>query len=149
MSRARYDENFRQQAIALAVEIGPADAARQLGVKAATLRSWCSRADVATNGTENTRAAVEAKRAKWEDRRADMVHQIGDTAQQALTRASQAIASGKPTDAKNYATTMAILVDKAQLLSGGHTARYGTDADRAKVLGEAHQRGLSLVRDVA
>jgi len=41
---------------------------------------------------------------------------------------------------------MAILIDKAQLLSGGSTARFGTDADRSAVVAEARERALRLVR---
>jgi transposase-like protein len=147
--RRTYDEQTRGQAVALAVEVGPAEAARRLGIKATTLRSWCSRAGVATDAAANTSAAAAVKRAQWEERRATMVHEIGETAHNALIRVGAAIADGSPSDAKNYATTMAILVDKAQLLSGGSTARFGTEAQRAHVLEEAHDRALSLVRDSA
>lgn len=146
MPRALHSDEFKREAVALAVSIGPAEAARQLDMKAPTLRSWCSRAGVATDATANTEAATALRRARWEERRSEMVHDIGDAAAKALDKVLICLDQDSPRNAKDYATTMAILVDKAQLLSGGHTARFGSDADRAAVLGEAHGRGLALVK---
>lgn len=146
MGRARYDDATKAEAVALAVEVGKAEASRRLGINAGTIGSWMSRAGVATVAAENTRAATEVRKAKWEERRVEMVHEIGEIASMALDRVRDELGDdGKLRDAKDAATTMAILVDKAQLLSGGHTARFGTDAQRAEVVGEARERALSLV----
>ncbi|MDR1076652.1 MAG: transposase [Xanthomonadaceae bacterium] len=47
MSRRRYTDDFKAQAIALAESIGPASAARQLNISVKTLSNWltASRAD--------------------------------------------------------------------------------------------------------
>lgn len=147
MARApRYDAALKAEVVALAVEVGPAEAARQHAIKPTTVRSWCSRAGVATVASETTRAATEMRMAKWEERRTAMVHEIGDIASMALARVRTELGEdGKLRDAKDAATTMAILVDKAQLLSGGQTARFGTDPQRAAVVEEARTQALRLV----
>lgn len=150
MGRPTYTDQTRQHAIALAVEHGPAEAARQLAaqgihVKATTLRSWCSRAGIATVATERTAAAVAANKARWDERRSSMVDEIGEVAQMALDHTRQALTAGDGRTAKDAATTMAILVDKAQLLSGGVTGRVATNAERAAAVAEGRERGLRLV----
>jgi hypothetical protein len=58
---------------------------------------------------------------------------MGDAAELALETAVEALEDGKIRDAQSAAVTMAILVDKAQLLSGGATSRSehlsGLDAE--------------------
>lgn len=44
MARRVYTPDERQQAIALAVEYGPAEAARLTEISSGTIRVWCSRA---------------------------------------------------------------------------------------------------------
>lgn len=150
MAKALHSEQVKARAIALAVEHGPAEAQRILAneghhVKPTTLRTWCSRAGVVTVTAERTAAATKAAHARWEERRATMVHEIGDVAQMALDHARTALQSDKGRDAKDYATTMAILVDKAQLLSGGSTVTVGTPAEKTRIVEQARDAGLSLV----
>lgn len=149
MGRTRYDEARKAEAVELAVAHGKAEAARRTGIPAGTIGSWCSRAGLATVATERTAAATEANRQRWEERRSELVHRIGEIAEKALDEVNAQLDDGKLRNAKDAATTMAILVDKAQLLSGGSTVRFGSDADRAKVLSAAHREGLSLVSDAA
>ena len=140
MARARYDDDFKTRAVALAVEIGPAEAARQVGVKPGTVRAWCSRAGVVTVAPERTRAATEARRQAWEERRTVLVHRIGEVAERALDVVDEALIAGNTRKASDASAALARLIDKAQLLSGGSTVRYGTDSERAHVLNEAHER---------
>lgn len=146
MARARrYPAELRAAVIAYCIDHGPAEASRHWpDINPATMRSWCSRAGVATVAAERTRAATAAHIARWEERRAGIANQLGATAQQALDRCEQYLADGHMRNAKDAALTLAILVDKAQLLTGGHTARYGTDAERGQALeqGRAHAQGL-------
>lgn len=59
----------------------------------------------------------------WVARRVPMASEIGDAAQKALVLVHGALDEGKSREAKELATTMAILIDKAQLLAGGPTSR--------------------------
>src|SRR6186713_1843329 len=151
MTRPQHTDKTKARAITLAVEHGPAEAQRILAaegitINPATIRSWCSRAGTATVARERTAEATEANVARWEERRSVMVHEMGDAAQKALECAARALDAAEGQRAKEFALTMAILIDKAQLLSGGSTARFGTDADRSAVVAEARERALRLVR---
>ena len=86
----------------------------------------CAASDgVATVASQNTEAATKAARLRWETRRLELAHQLGEQAEEALRRTAHEIQSGKTGDAKNMATATVILVDKAQLLTGGTTNRHG------------------------
>ena len=92
-----------------------------------------------------TRAATEAARLRWEERRLELAHRVGEQAEEALRRTAKEIKSGKAADAKNMATTLAILIDKAQLLTGSTTNRheYASREDlerRARELDELARR---------
>lgn len=58
-----------------------------------------------------------------------MADEIGESAEKALTACAEALASGEIRRAKEAALTLAILIDKAQLLSGAETSRAGVTAD--------------------
>lgn len=146
MARARrYPAELRSQVIAYCVEHGPAEAARHWpDINPATMRSWCSRAGVATVAAERMQAASAASQLRWQERRDRLVHEIGAAAETALELTRTRLDAGNGREAKDAALTLAILVDKAQLLSGGHTARYGTETERREVLDDARDRALRL-----
>ncbi|MGK2947778.1 MAG: transposase [Acidimicrobiales bacterium] len=123
MGRRTYTDEQKAEALALYASHGAAETARLTGVPEGTLQSWAHRSGVATACNENRRANVEALKTKWAERRLVMVHEIGAVAHMALAQAEAAVATGACKDAKDFATTMAILVDKAQLLSGEATSR--------------------------
>lgn len=133
------------RALAIYREHGAAEASRQSGIKETTIRSAASRKGIAAQRNDNTKAAVEASRLQWEERRTALVHKIGEAAEKALEHVNAELDDGKLRNAKDAATTMAILVDKAQVLSGGATARFGTDTQRAEVVSEAREKALRLV----
>jgi hypothetical protein len=152
MKRPQHSEQTKARAIELAIEHGPAEAQRRLAaegteINPATIRSWCSRAGMATVATERTAAAVAANQARWEERRGDLADRIGAVADKALHVTETCLDKGETRKASDASAVVARLVDKAQLLSGGSTARFGTDADRAAVIHEAQERAaLRLVR---
>jgi hypothetical protein len=142
---SEYQPELKAQALAIYADHGGAEASRETGVPATTIRSWAHRAGVATVATEKTRAATEAARLRWEERRLELAHQVGEQAEEALDRVAKEITSGNAADAKNMATTLGILIDKAQLLTGGTTNRheYASREDlerRAKELDELARR---------
>ena len=118
-----YDETFRQQAVDLAVTEGTNEAARQLGIGQATVSRWVRAAGLGTFHSERTAAATEARRLEWEQRRVELAHEQGRVAAKALAKAEAAMDDDTAGKAKDYALTMAILVDKAQLLTGAATSR--------------------------
>lgn len=113
------DAARRAEALEVAQTAGITAAARHIGVNPSTVSRWCHAAGIATDCNELAQAA----RLTWEKRRIDLAHEIGEAAQEALARTRGALAAHEAGDARAYATTMAILADKAQLLTGGATAR--------------------------
>lgn len=123
MARRTWTPEQRRHALVVYVDHGPAEAARRTGIPSATIASWAHRNGVQTRCIATTRAATEHSRLRWEERRAEMVHEIGAVAALALERAHAELDAGHARNAKDLATTMAILVDKAQLLAGDATSR--------------------------
>lgn len=166
MGRARrtYTDDEKHAAVALYAEQGPTAVQEQLGVPKATVTAWGKAAGVGTVRNERTAAATEAARLDWEERRLALTHEIGEVAEMALERVRHIIEDrcsvirhtkdgeqyviAEGAEAKAYATTMAILVDKAQLLSGAATSRqeqHVHQANREAVIEEARERALHLV----
>lgn len=123
MARRSYTPDEKADALAAYVEHGPQEAATVTGIPKSTIASWARRAGVHTRSIENAAARVKAQHVAWEERRLRLAHDIGQTAEMALEVTRLNIAAGMVRDAKDAATTMAILVDKAQLLTGSATAR--------------------------
>lgn len=148
-TRRTYTDTQRQTAIEMAAEHGIAHTHRATKIPKGTLSKWCTKAGV-TPGTvaaKQTAAATVAAQLEWASRRTVMVHEMGAAAQTALTRCQATLSNpgADPRKAKDLALTMAILVDKAQLLAGDATARFGSQADREAALAAARDTGLRLV----
>ena len=142
----RYTAEQRDAALELYREVGPAEAGRRLSIPSGTVRSWARRNGCAAVATENRRAAVEAARLTWEQRRSGLTVRLGEVAAELLERVKKA----EPGEAKALATALAILVDKAELLSGRATERteagaaVNMDAEIERLIGElAREDGRS------
>jgi transposase-like protein len=69
MSRRRYSEKERQDALELYVEHGAPETARRLNIPKDTVASWARRAGLQTGaaGASRARARTESARARWEE----------------------------------------------------------------------------------
>lgn len=127
----RYSVAERQEGLALAGQVGFAEAGRQLEIPDGTLRSWARRAagalEVVTAGV--ALSPVEAA-LPWPERRAVLLPRIGEVAAEAVEAAQRAIEAGKGREAQSFAVAAGILIDKAQLLGGGATSRSESTAVR-------------------
>ncbi len=135
---------LRKAATAFAAEHGIGAAARKFGVSGGTVSKWCKADGVESLSTGKRAEAAEAAHVAWDERKTTMAHRMGGVAELALDKARAELEDGTPSRAKDCATTMAILVDKAQLLTGGQTARHGLEK-RGEVLHDARDAGLRLV----
>jgi len=116
-----YTPEQKDAALALYREHGPAEAGRRTGIPGATIRSWAHRsAEDASEGAEQTRAATEAARLSWAQRRAQLTDETGTVAAQMLERIK---VSKRSSDARALAQAFSVLIDRAQLLDGGATSR--------------------------
>jgi hypothetical protein len=110
------DPDLRRIALARAEEIGPNEAARELGLKPATVRKWRERAGASS-------AEVSSSGDPWADRHERAALRSWDTALQALTVSMELLKSGRTRDAKDAALTFAINVDKSGMLEERAKAR--------------------------
>lgn len=140
----RYTDDERQAAMDLAATRGYRYAADESGVPIGTLKSWMRRAgrQVQPERRAQLDAQIQASSLTWEARRLTLANELGEVAALALKRTRELIEGqdadggmlvrqgpgGKLVyvtmhDARAGALTAATLIDKAQLLSGGATAR--------------------------
>jgi acetylornithine deacetylase/succinyl-diaminopimelate desuccinylase-like protein len=123
MAKRSYTPEQRTQALELYRTDGPTAVQAQLGIPKATVTDWAQSSGVRTVRNEKTAAAVEAKRINWEDRRLDLAHEMGRLAAKALAAAERELDDRSMRDAQAAVTTCAILVDKAQVLTGEASVR--------------------------
>jgi transposase-like protein len=158
-----YTDEQRQEALRLYKEVGPGEAARQLGIPGKTISSWAKRECIQSDAPAKMAAAIDMARLTREERREQLREKMLDKALDLLGRMdeqhkdfrgkdAEAVYWEKaPADAcKNYATAAAILLDKFRLEVGeatGRTEHVGTAADRAQeLLAKAEERKLRVVK---
>lgn len=165
----------KQQAIELAADIGPAEAARRLGLNANTVRSWLSRAGVIAHATTVATKAPEValKVVTIAERKARIAEKLAAAAERmtdelfAATVERKAMAAGQmreveivdirrktttPTERKVMLQAIAQAVETVQLLTGEATERIeqlggGSTVEAAKaLLADVRERHLKVVR---
>ena len=137
-----YSSEQREEALRLYREIGSANASRECGVPAATIRSWAHRDGIATTvpPSEQTRAATDAARLSRAQRRLKLAEEAGAVAVELLERIG---GTRKATDVRALATGFGELVAKAQLLDGGPSERVEVSE------GERRERVAKLRDEIA
>lgn len=111
------DSATRERALQLAREVGAAEAARQLGLSANTVRTWMHRAG-------ESRPPANADPQAWAEAKDQGAREAWETAQTALGRVRELLDAGKTGDAQRAALTFAILTDKSGVLeTAAHVAR--------------------------
>lgn len=170
----RCTKTQRAEAVALAVEVGPAEAARRLGLNPNTLRSWMARDgqhEATDEGREMTIRATEAKLVSVAERKAQLASDLLDDCQRLRAQLfapcveRKAMSGGamrlaevveiehtQPpfSDQRQIMTSLAIAVDKVQILTGEATERIETlVAERRPEAEEQIAQVLALVQDVA
>lgn len=107
-----------------------ADVHRRTDIPKPTLSRWASEAGIDVPGAERVQEAATATRLAWAQRRGQLVDRIGSVVETLLDRIESA---DDDSDPRGNATAFGILVDKAQLLSGGVTSRSEQlSAERAR-----------------
>lgn len=125
-----------------------ADTHRQTGIPKSTLSGWAKRAGLDLGRT--SRKMTEVAEQRWAERRVLLADRIGQVTDLALEQATGFLSEGRPREAKDAALTLAILVDKAQLLTGAATARTEHVApDRTPEQEQELAQVLTLVQGAA
>lgn len=136
---ATWTDAERHRALELYVEHGPTEASRQTGIPKGTIGSWAGQAGLRTVHPEKLAAALGVQRLTLAQRRATLAERLYAEADALLDQLWEpalathftkdgAFTTGdldEPTfrDKQAIVTSAAILLDKAQLLSGEATVR--------------------------
>lgn len=141
MQRMRYPEALKQEALRLLAEHGVAEASRQTGIPAGTIASWGSRLGVKAPSVEQIAVLNAATAELWQKRKLAMGERLGAVAEKMLQRIDERINDDRTAGVRDLAASMAVLIDRAQLLTGGATTRAEVvertpeaEAEVAKVL---------------
>lgn len=111
-----------------------------MGISEATVRRWATQVDVSSPNL-----------VAWAERRIRLADKAGETAEEFIASMKIAAAAEDPDMLKALTSAFSVLVDKAQLLTGGATGRderrslpsaYVRDTVEARVL-ELRNRALS------
>ena len=144
----KYTDTQRRKAVKLYVKYGTAEAARRTGITGRSIIRWANATGVSQDNAEQTEAARERLALKNAERREHIRTRILEKVEDMLGRMDQPHvdyrAAGKELhrvewdsarsgDVKNYAVSMAILIDKYRLEMGEHTSKI-TIADAESVL---------------
>lgn len=144
MARRVYTDDEKAEALELYAQHGAAETARRTGISLGTVKSWASRAGVATDAADVTRAATEVASARRsyvaEEFRTQMVETLAQIAETAAQKELQVLASESPSLDKIVGARTRAIHD-LQLLTGAATGRTETiertpevEAELAKVL---------------
>jgi len=116
----------KAEALRLVAEVGTQEAARRTGIPFGTVSSWARRSGVHSPNAATIAVAVEVAAVRWAERRVILGEELGRAAGLATRRMTERLEADKTTGVRDLAATVAVLVDKAQLLTGGATARTET-----------------------
>lgn len=148
MARVSYTPEQKAEALELYREHGAAEASRRCGIRSGTIKSWASRAGVATVAADVTRAATEVSSARREyvaeEFRTQMVEQLAAIATTAAAKELAVLNEDSPSLDKIVGARTRAIHD-LQLLTGLATGRTGSETDRGRALDGARDQGLRLV----
>lgn len=145
--RTRHTPEQRAEAIHLATTVGKAEAARRTGISSGTIGSWLTREGLTNADPEGRAEHIEVAQQTWVQRRADLGNRMGEVATDSLEALAGHVAAGQTSKARELATTLAVLVDKAQLLAGAATSRTevtSTPTEHPSALDQARDRARGL-----
>lgn len=126
----KWTDAERTEAVRVFAEAGGPAAEEATGIPSATIRSWIHRSAVSGEAAVETVADAtgvevisDGPLRPWAERRGPLVHRLGQAAEQAVEATLDAVRVGRGRDARDLAVAAGILIDKAELLSGGATSR--------------------------
>lgn len=139
---AKHSEGTRSRAIELYREHGLAHAARETGVAKSTISGWITEDDRthAERSAANTERATAANVRRWDQRRIEIKHRLGDVAEAGVALAETALNIGDARSARDAMTTAAIAIDKAEVLS------VHIDAEAREAQGQTIEAKVAAVR---
>jgi hypothetical protein len=126
---AQYTDTQKAEAIDLYEEIGMAETSRRLGIPKRTIGNWVRAADRVVRANPEKIAEMKAQNAQrvqqtWADFREAEALSSGALASRMRTRIRDSVEAGEAgREIQALVTAYAILIDKAEMLSGQATQR--------------------------
>jgi transposase-like protein len=146
MARRTYTNEQRARAVELYTEHGARATARILAsqgfhVPASTVQAWASKRGERIRTLEKRTLGVQAQILEWQERRTDEANRAGQRAEELGALLMEHAHAGNHDMVKALVPAYGVMVDKAQLLSGGATGR-----DEHLRAGAAHLRDVTVAR---
>ena len=134
------DPALKAKALEIYREHGPAEAARQTGLKRGSISSWAKRAGLTSPNAERTKAAMDAA-SQWKLRRVKLRDLSGEAAEEFLAEARAKMTTNARA-ATDHMRSFSIAVTTANTLAAQTAGEPGTqnreefDAEVDKMIGE-------------
>lgn len=126
MQRLQYTPDQKAEALTLLAEVGLSEAARCTGIPRGTIASWGSRNGVNSPDAEQVAGVAEVAQATWQVRKVALGEKLGTLCEKMATKIDERLDEDSLRGVRDLAASIAILVDRAQLLTGGATQRTET-----------------------
>lgn len=126
MQRKRYTDDQKAEALHLLAEVGLGESARRTGIPPGTVASWGHRNGVESPPTDTVAALVEQRKESWQIRKIALGERLGRICEKAAQRIEERLDADTIHGIRDLSGSIAILVDRAQLLTGGATSRTET-----------------------
>lgn len=146
MQRTQHSPEAKAEALRLMVDVGLAEAARRTGIAKGTIASWAARTGTTMAPLEQRHQIAKEASVAWQVRKVEFGERLSTIAAKAADRLEERLDTDRTAGVRDLAATMAVLVDKAQLLTGGATARTETHVERTPEAEAEVAKVLSLVR---
>jgi hypothetical protein len=123
MQRTQRTEAERDEALRLMADKGVTEAARITGIPKGTIASWGVRRGVTSPPVAQAQAMVEHQKVAWSIRKVALGEKLGTLCEKMAQGIDERLDAKSIAGVRDLAASIAILVDRAQLLTGGVTAR--------------------------
>lgn len=149
VTRTRYSDEQKREALDLFLEHGASEAGRRTGIPAGTIAAWASRSGITGPPTPEVEHALAVNAATMAERKQALARDLQSLAAKAAAKLAERIERDEVT-AKDLVGALTAAVDRMQLLTGAATERVETvTAERSPEAEAEVARVLSIVRQVA
>ena len=127
MTRTRYSDEQKREALDLFLEHGASEAGRRTGIPAGTIAAWASRAGMTGPPTPEVVNALAVQAVTIAERKQALAGELGKLAAAAVAKLAERIEADE-ISAKDLVSALTATVDRMQLLTGAATERIETTA---------------------
>lgn len=149
MTRTRYSDEQKREALDLFLEHGASEAGRRTDIPAGTIAAWASRSGLTGPPTPEVVNALAAQAVSIAERKQSLATELGTLAAKAVAKLAERIEADE-VSAKDLVSALTAAVDRMQLLTGAATERVETlTAERSPEAEAEVARVLTMARQAA